>query len=223
VKNATKALKTIITPFEVKGVNAADRTFEGLAATYDPDLSGDIIHPGAFAKTLTLWKSGAFAVPLIDNHGYRSAIHDVVGSMIEAEETEQGLRAKFEVDEGPDGDKLLRHIERKRINGLSIGYEAVAPERDELGVRHLKEIKLFEVSAVIWPMNPAAQFDTDSVNVKSLFERLDDEQKKELRAFMDAEAAKAAEKTQYPEEKMDALRANLLALRLRPLLATAGH
>jgi HK97 family phage prohead protease len=223
VKNATKQLKRIVTPFEVKGVNATDRTFEGLAATYDLDLGGDIIHPGAFAKTLALWKSGAFAVPLIDNHGYSSAIRNVVGSMVEAEEQEKGLWAKFEVDEDADGDKLIRHITRKRINGLSIGYEAVAPERDDIGIRHLKEVKLFEVSAVIWPMNPNATFDTDSVSVKSLFEGLTDEQKTELRAFMDAEAAKAAENAQLSEEQAAALRARLLKLRLRPLLATAGN
>lgn len=206
----------LFTPFAVKAVNAKDRTFDGLAATWDLDLGGDKIHPGAFVKTLQLWKSGALVIPLIDNHGYQSAIHDVVGSMVEGEERTEGLWTKFEVDEGQDGDKLLRHIERKRINGLSIGYEAVQPERDEIGVRHLREVKLFEVSVVIWPMNPNATF--DSASIKAMLEGMDDRQKQELRAFMDAEAVKAAEQDKYPEEKAAQLRAQIFSLRLRSLL-----
>ena len=215
-----KTLKKIITPFAVKAVSAAERTFEGLAATWDLDLGGDVIHAGAFTKTIALWKSGAFAIPLIDQHNYHSAIHNVVGSAIELEETDAGLRAKFEVDAGEDGDKLLRHIERKRINGLSIGYEAIAPERDQAGIRHLREVKLYEVSAVIWPMNPMATIDADSM--KSLFENMSEEQRSELRAFMDAEAAKAAATTQLTADQQDALRARLKQVRLRPILAKAG-
>jgi uncharacterized protein len=219
-----KTLTKSFAPFEVKAVDDSARTFEGLASTWDLDLGGDVIHKGAFAKTLTYWREQGFAVPLIDQHRYGS-IKDVLGSMVDAEERDEGLWARFEVDEDADGDKALRHVKRKRLNGLSIGYEAVQPERDEIGVRHLREVKLYEVSLVLWPMNPGAQFDPASA--KSLLTEMTDEEKEALREALAEEAKATARENAPPKqlstEQADALRARLLALRLRPLLATAGH
>ena len=39
---------------------------------------------------------------------------------------------------------------------MSIGYEPVVFEYDETGIRHLKEVTLWEVSVVTWAMNPEA-------------------------------------------------------------------
>lgn len=215
-----KTLTTALRRLEIKAVDESARTFEGLAATWDLDLGGDIIHKGAFRKTLAFWKQRGFAIPLIDNHRYTS-IDDVMGTMVDAEERDEGLWARFEVDEDPKGEKLIRHIKGRRINGLSIGYEAVAPERDSKGIRHLKEIKLFEVSAVMFPMNPGATFDVGSV--KALTDLSDEE----LRAEIDrreAEAKAAAAGTLLTEEQKAALRADLLRVRLRPLLSrTSGQ
>jgi HK97 family phage prohead protease len=216
-----RTLKRGIVPFAVKAINAQARTFEGLAATWDLDLGGDIIHPGAFTKTINMWKSGAFAIPLIDQHRYNSAVHDVLGSVIEMEERTEGLWTKFEVDEAEEGNKLLRHIDKKRINGLSIGYEAIAPERDEVGIRHLREVKLYEISAVIWPMNPAATIDADSI--KTLFASLSDEEKQEWRALLTGTSATADETALYPAEKVAALANRLRQLRVSSVLATAGQ
>jgi uncharacterized protein len=224
-----KTLTRDLRPFEVKAVDESSRTFEGLAATWDLDLGGDVIHKGAFRQTLDYWRTKGFAVPLIDQHRYTS-IHDVLGSMVDAEERDEGLWARFEVDEDADGDKLLRHIKNKRINGLSIGYEAVNPERDEHGIRHLREVRLYEVSAVLWPMNPAATIDAGSV--KSLtsddaaLAALSDDEVKALLGRLDVEAKARAEAAtpKLSSEQADALRARLLSLRLRPLLSgTSGQ
>jgi HK97 family phage prohead protease len=166
-KTRNKSIK--LHPLSVKAVDIKERTFEGLAATWDLDLGGDIIHRGAFKDTLLWWKANGSAIPLVNNHRYHG-IEDVLGSVVDAEETDAGLLAKFEVDEGERGDLLFRHIAKNRLNGLSIGYEAENPERDSEGVRHLKKIKLFEVSAVIWPMQPGARFDPSSVKSAEEFE-----------------------------------------------------
>lgn len=220
-------IKTALRPFEIKAVDDSARTFEGLAAAWSLDLGGDVIHPGAFAKTLTRWKENGFAIPLLNQHSYYNGIHDVLGSMVDAEEKDEGLWAKFEVDDGEDGQKLMRHIVRKRLNGLSIGYEPVEAETDKDGLRHLREIKLMEVSAVIWPMNPDAQFDASSVksiltNSDSLKE-LSGEEIGELKDALDREA-QAREQAANPPlsaEKADELARRLLSLRLRPLLSSA--
>lgn len=225
-----RQIKTALRPFAIKAVDATERTFEGFAAAWTQDLGRDVIHPGAFAKTLTYWREKGFSIPLINQHNYYNGIHDVLGSMVDAKETDEGLWAKFEVDDGPEGEKLLRHIVKKRLNGLSIGYEAVEAETDKDGIRHLREIKLFEVSAVIWPMNEDAVFDPGSV--KSLLgndealKELNDEELTELKETLEREATARAEKANppIPKEKADELRARLLKLRLRPLtVRTSGQ
>lgn len=214
-------VKTALRPFEIKSLDTSARTFQGLAAAWSEDLGGDVIHKGAFKKTLGYWREKGFSIPLLNQHSTYNGIHDVLGSMLEAEEADEGLLSEFEVDDGPDGHKLLRHIERKRLNGLSIGYEAVESEVDSEGVRHLYEIKLMEVSAVIWPMNVDAVIDASSV--KSLLSEMTDDVLGELTDALRAEA-KARQQAANPtisQEKADELRARLLSLRLRPLLSPA--
>lgn len=192
-KTETKAL----TRFEVKALDTEERTFEGLASTWEQDLGGDVIHQGAFKRTLDHWRKSGRAIPLIDQHNYGS-VRSVVGKLLEASETSEGLETKWEVIDGPDGDEILRRLKGGYVDGLSIGYRAIKteePSEDEqrAGVwRHLKEVELKEVSVVIWGMNPDAVVDTDTV--KALMDAaregtLTDEQKKELRALLGAPPA----------------------------------
>lgn len=168
-KTATKPeTKSLLTPFQVKAVNAEERTFEGLASTWDLDLGGDVIHPGAFKKTLREWKRDGRIVKLFYGHNYYD-IDSLLGKMIDAEETKDGLQATFKVTEGEQGDRVLAFIGDGVLDSMSIGYRAVKveyPDDDEQrqGIfRHLKEVELHEVSVVPFPMNPAARIDTDSI------------------------------------------------------------
>jgi HK97 family phage prohead protease len=158
--------KQLVSRFEVKEVDDDARTFSGLAATWDRDLGGDVIERGAFKRTLNAWKSSKRVLPLLDSHNGGS-VRNVVGKMIEGTETEDGLESVFKVIDGPDGDEVFRRIKGGYVDGLSIGYEAVEvrypeteDEKAEGVYRYLKEIKLHEVSVVIWPMNPEARIDT---------------------------------------------------------------
>lgn len=217
-------VKTALRPFEIKAVNTSERTFEGLAAAWTLDLGRDVIHPGAFGKTLNYWREKGFSIPLINQHNYSNGIHDILGSMIDANEVDEGLWSKFEVDDGPEGDKLIRHIEKKRLNGLSIGYEPVDGEVDANGIRHLRELKLMEVSAVIWPMNPDAVIDAHSV--KSAAQGMSDDDIQEMMEALSAEAKARSEKANpsLPPERVDELRAKLISVRLRPLTSrTSGQ
>lgn len=220
-----------LAPFAVKAADTAARTFEGLASTWDLDLGGDVIHKGAFSETLGHWKANPQRViPLIDHHRYASAF-DVLGKMVDAEETDAGLSARFEVVPGDDGDRLLARIKGGYLNGLSIGYQPVGPaEIEEVSradgvkeaVRHLRNLKLFEVSAVIWGMNPGAL--ASATSVKSLLGELTAEQKQELRDTLDAEATAeaAARNPTLGEEEQAALARLLLKTRLRHVTARHG-
>jgi HK97 family phage prohead protease len=151
--------------FELKDVDAKARTFEGLSSTYDVDLGGDKVVPGAYKDTLALWKRQGYAIPLVDQHNY-SSVRNVLGKMVHAEETSRGLRSRFRVVDSPDGHELLARLREGMIDALSIGYSALDSEdtqQDGRKIRLLKAIHLYEVSVVVFPMNEAARIDASTV------------------------------------------------------------
>lgn len=191
-----KTQQKVAVPFEVKAIDATERTFRGLASTWTLDITDDVIHQGAFARTLGIWRGSKATKPifLLDQHNYDS-INRVLGKLVEAQETETGLECTFEVIEGEDGDSALRRIKGGYITALSIGYRAVkwdtvVPEgaQEWESIRHLHEVQLFEISLVIWPAQEEALIDPASV--KALLdsfkgEQLTDEQRAELAQLRD--------------------------------------
>lgn len=162
--------KRLVRAFEIKEVDDAAGTFKGLAAAFTLDQGGDIILPGAFKRTLADWKrSKGKTVPLIDTHNYNSATA-IVGKMIAAEETADGLEATFEfIPDDPAADAVRKRVKGGYVSGLSIGYSTVeqrnpSDEERRKGIwRYLKEVKLLEVSVVAFPMNADARIDAGSV------------------------------------------------------------
>lgn len=135
--------------FDVGGEKGS---FEGYASIFNKvDLQDDLVEPGAFAKSIKHHR-GSF--PLLWQHDRAQPI-----GIVEAEEDERGLRVKgrlaLGVSKARDVYELLR---AKIIAGLSIGYKAVKEGVDrKTGVRRLKEILLWEISAVTFPANPEAR------------------------------------------------------------------
>lgn len=196
MKTAQQKNAPLSVPFEIKAESANDeaRTFQGLASTWQEDLGGDVIHQGAFARTLSHWKQSGKVLPLIDMHGYEST-RRVVGKLLDALETDEGLLCTFQIMEAgdPDADAAWRRVKGGYISGLSIGYRAVRfdweqPEGTDSywdRIRHLREVALVEVSLVIWGMNPGALIDADSVKslVAALRAKLSEEEEAELKAL----------------------------------------
>lgn len=229
-----KTLTKTAAPFQVKALDEEKRTFRGLASTWEEDLGGDVIERGAFKRTINAWKSSGKVMPLIDQHNYGS-VRSVIGKMIDAKETDAGLEAEFEIIEGPDGDEIMRRVKGGYIDSLSIGYEAVRweieqPEDAESWerIRHLKELKLYEVSVVIWPMNPGAVIDADSMKGLTAALKAGRITKEQLRALLEDEAASDPAEDATPEAdepkglapddpKRLAVEAELRAIRLRSL------
>lgn len=163
----TTKTKNLI-PFEVKELDEKARTFEGIASTWALDLGDDVIHRGAFKGTIAQWKKDGKVLPLIDQHNYGS-VRAVVGKMVDAKETKDGLWTKWEVIGGPDGDEILRRLKGNYVDGLSIGYRATKTDFEDSDearfgeVRNIRELELHEVSVVVFPMNPGARVDFSSV------------------------------------------------------------
>lgn len=225
-KSATAALradetKALLVPFDVKAGSLDDeaRTFTGLAATWDLDLGGDVIHKGAFRRTLSHWKKSKKPLPLLDSHNAWSSVRAVIGKMETASETSDGLEVTFSVIDGPDGDEVWRRIKGGFVDGLSIGYRPIkqeaATEQEQLeGIwRHLKEVELREVSVVLWPMNPEARVDPGSM--------------KALTAQLEALQQAASTRALTDEEKTELVKLHddigaLLALKPEGILDIAG-
>jgi HK97 family phage prohead protease len=135
--------------FELKAVDA-DGTFVGLAAVYgNVDLGGDSIDAGAFKRTLAdrggeiklLWQHNP-SLPI----GKGRLTDSAAGLQIEGK-LALGITAAKDAYEA---------LKAGIVDGLSIGYDAIKAE-SKAGARHLKEIRLHEVSLVTFPMNTEAR------------------------------------------------------------------
>ena len=137
----------------------------GYASTYggDPDRHGDVILPGAFAKSLQRHKATGEQPVMLWAHMQEQPIGrwDVVHGDAKGLYVEGTLNLRTE-----KGRQAFEHVKGGDVGGLSIGY--VTPEGGRKyagnGTFHLSELDLFEVSIVAVPANPAARI----TSVKSL-------------------------------------------------------
>lgn len=137
------------------------RRVSGLASAYALDLGGDVILPGAYSQWLSEWRERADPskdVPLKNSH-LKNDIWHVLGRMIDARETADGLLASFDIIESPMGDEALARIKSGAVTGLSIGYypgrQTPASDADRAkGIRrYVHEVSIAEVSLTDNPMN----------------------------------------------------------------------
>ncbi|PZN06638.1 MAG: HK97 family phage prohead protease, partial [Bacillota bacterium] len=129
---------------------AEDGTFTGYASVFgNVDLVGDVVERGAFKQTIHHTKG---RVPILWQHDARQPI----GVTEEMREDDKGLwiraRLALATQKGREAYELLK---MGAIRGLSIGYDVIK-QKTEGGVRRLKELRLWEISVVTFPANPAA-------------------------------------------------------------------
>ena len=166
--------------FVLESADESTGEFSGYAAVFgNVDSGGDIIEKGAFTKTI----AEDFArIKILSQH---NSYELPIGKPLELREDEKGLYIRGKISDTQTGRDIRTLLKDGVLAELSIGYDAVASDYDsETGIRHLKEIKLWEVSIVTWAMNDQAQID----GVKSLVEELRTEVKtgKISRRRMDA-------------------------------------
>ncbi|MHA6298130.1 HK97 family phage prohead protease [Devosia sp. CAU 1758] len=120
--------------------------FAGYASVFNKlDSGGDIVLPGAFAKSLAK-KRGR--IRLLFQHDPK----EPVGTWESMAEDSHGLFVTGRLVPGvPRSDALRRLIGDGALDGLSIGFRTVKASRRD-GKRLLHEIDLYEVSIVTFPM-----------------------------------------------------------------------
>lgn len=138
--------------FEIKAVDDETNIVEGYASTFggEPDAYDDVIVKGAFSKTI---QERGDRVKYLWQHDWNKPI----GKVIELREDEIGLYFKAKISETAKGKEAMQLMKDRVIDRVSIGYSTVKAEYDsETGIRYLKEIRLFEISAVTFPANDRA-------------------------------------------------------------------
>jgi len=144
--------------FEVKEINEEEGTFTGYGSAFrkTPDSYGDIVDPGAFKKTI---KEGKGRIVHLFNHN----VMEPIGKPDELLEDETGLFVKGRLSLGVQrAREVLALMKDGVITTMSIGYETVKEQMID-GARHLKEIKLYDVSPVVF----AADNEAIILNVKN--------------------------------------------------------
>ena len=136
------------------------------------DLGGDVVHPGAFTKTI---QERGTRIRVLDSH-QRSSILNVLGVPLglkevprdklpaeilqEYPEATGGLwaRTQFLMDT-PEGKGAFSRIKSGAVDEFSFGYDTMDEDfsNDDKGheVRNLRTLRLWEYSPVIFGMNPA--------------------------------------------------------------------
>ena len=142
--------------FQVSDVSD-EGTITGYGSVFGAlDQGNDIVMPGAFSKSLAA--RGNKPIPMLWNH-YDSF---PIGKWTDVSEDDRGLKLTGRFTLASQKAQEIHALAKDEvISGLSIGYRTKQAETDETtGVRRLKELELWEVSVVTFPMLVDAQIDT---------------------------------------------------------------
>ncbi len=128
--------------------------FEGYASIFNTvDGSGDLVLPGAFAKSLH--QRGTANIRMLFQHDPAQPI----GTWLDIKEDAKGLhvrgRLSMDVQRSAELAGLLRD---GAVDGLSIGFKTIRARRDrQTGIRKLLTVDLWEISLVTFPMLASAR------------------------------------------------------------------
>jgi len=152
--------------FEVKDIDEEEGTITGYGSTFDdvPDSYGDVVDKGAFSKSL---KENSDTIVSLFNHDIMQPI-----GLPEAREDSKGLFTKIKIVRGVQkAEETLLLAKAGVLKRMSIGYDTVKQEVKS-GVRHLKEVRLYDISPVVFAANPSAMI----LDVKAIENSLNNNQ-----------------------------------------------
>lgn len=206
-------LQHLVVPIEWKAADDEDdNILVGYASTFgNVDLGGDVVVKGAFAKSVETINAKGGGIPLLADHVASTA--SVLGTIYEAREDDKGLVIKARISKAPSAQDTAVKLREGHLSKMSIGYETMDEafeDKDGQRVRLLKEVKLWETSVVVFPMNPKADIAYVKSIVDGVFDAIPEAERKGLlQRLVDAEHLTDAEKsvTIPTEQSSDSTRA----------------
>jgi uncharacterized protein len=124
--------------------------FSGYGSTFgNVDQGGDVVAPGAFAKSLDDHRARGSAPAMLWAHDPAQ----VIGKWESITEDRHGLAVKGVLAPTPKGQEVRALLKMGAVTGMSIGYRTGDAEYNRDGARVLKQLELHEISVVSMPMN----------------------------------------------------------------------
>ncbi|MEL6587056.1 MAG: HK97 family phage prohead protease [Pseudomonadota bacterium] len=118
------------------------------------DTGNDVVEAGAYCDSLARLAAEGRSVKMLWQHDPAQ----VIGVWDEVREDGRGLFVKGRLLPGVEkAREAAALIEAGALDGLSIGYTVKRAVKDIQGRRLLKELELWEVSLVTFPMLPSAR------------------------------------------------------------------
>lgn len=134
--------------------------FRGIASVFGNRIEAwipTVIHKGAFQKTL---RQRGHKVKILWQHDS----HSPIGLPVELKETDQGLEVIGKISDTAIGRDVLTLMRDGVVDALSIGFDPLKWEMEEKGkganremTRHVKEVKLYEISPVSFAADSKAK------------------------------------------------------------------
>ena len=136
----------------VKDVDVSNRKVTGYLSAFDNvDHDNDIIVKGAFQKSIKERFNNIF---FLYQHNWEKSL----GKFTSLVEDEKGLYFEAEIVQTSYGIDQLKLYESGLVKEHSIGFQTIKSDRESGGLRTIKEVKLYEGSAVTLGANSNTPF-----------------------------------------------------------------
>ena len=160
-------LKNVITSVKYAEDENGNGYIEGYASTWDrvPDAYGDIVAKGAFTKSLAKFEKTGKSIPFLWAHEM-GELKSYIGTC-KADEDDIGLHFIATFDDTDEAQRVRQLYKDGRMSKFSFAYDtldsATVTLEDGTKANELRELDIFEISAVLVPANSFAEV----VDVKS--------------------------------------------------------
>ena len=140
--------------FQVKESDDDSMTIKAYGSVFgNLDSDNDTIQKGAYTKTIKEnGPDGRDMVKLVAQHD----ISRPIAKITSMKEDDYGLLITAKFGDWTDSNDYYKMMKAGVINELSVGFKAIEKEENEKGGYDIKEIKLYEISAVTVAANDKA-------------------------------------------------------------------
>lgn len=198
-------------PFFVKAVQ--DRTVAGIFSVFgNEDSVGDIVFPGAFSKTfqerarktLFLWQHDFSSPPIatidaVKEVGREALPQEVLSAYPQATGGAEVTRTYLDT---PRGNEVLMAIRAGAPLQQSFGFDPIrydfTESEQKKQVRNLREVKLWEISDVLWGANDATRAQKAWLDLETILGQLE----AHVKSMGDSHAAKSGSRHNSSDKKM---------------------
>lgn len=155
--------------------DADEGTFEAIVSVFgNKDLGGDVVMPGAFAKSLEMWQSVGDPIPIYWSHRMDDPLMNI-GAVEQARElsggdpaipdwandhvkANGGLYVKGRLDDFGLGAHVQHLMKTRRVKQFSFSYDVIHETKSKSGdANELHELWLHEVGPTPLGMNPLTE------------------------------------------------------------------